>query len=200
MSATIYKDIFGWTDFTQLYEDMVNKYDNTYFCEIGCFKGKSTVFLGETIKSAGKNIKVVAVDLWPNAQEIEQYAEFGAGQSTEGTIIREKQESLMQEFVDNLNKADLRDIVFPIRSFSDKAASIFPDEYFSFIFVDAGHEYDHVIKDLNAWFPKLKQNGVIAGHDFDTPSVNKAVRDFFQDKTQDTVELICQRSWIWRNI
>jgi hypothetical protein len=47
-----------------------------------------------------------------------------------------------------------------------KAAASFPDDYFDFVYIDAGHDYHSVCKDLEAWWPKLKPGGLFAGHDY----------------------------------
>jgi hypothetical protein len=50
-----------------------------------------------------------------------------------------------------------------------------------FIFLDDDHEYDHVLKELHAWYPLLSPGGIIAGHDW-TPEfggVEKAVTAYF---------------------
>jgi predicted O-methyltransferase YrrM len=36
-----------------------------------------------------------------------------------------------------------------------------------FIFIDGDHRYTGCKSDLEGWFPKLKRDGIIAGHDFD---------------------------------
>ena len=53
-----------------------------------------------------------------------------------------------------------------IRDLSENAAKQFEDEFFDFIYVDAGHEYENVIRDLEVWWPKLKHGGMMAGDDF----------------------------------
>lgn len=47
-----------------------------------------------------------------------------------------------------------------------KAALSFPDEHFDFVYIDAGHDYHSVRKDIRAWWPKLKSGGIFAGHDY----------------------------------
>lgn len=53
-----------------------------------------------------------------------------------------------------------------------------------FIYVDAGHDYDSVMKDLEAWWPLVSEIGVMAGHDYDEthPDVVCAVDQFFEGK------------------
>ena len=41
-----------------------------------------------------------------------------------------------------------------------------PGAFLDFVYVDAGHKYDDVKSDINAWYPKVKPGGVFGGHDF----------------------------------
>jgi len=52
------------------------------------------------------------------------------------------------------------------RNLSEDAVKEFADNFFDFIYVDAGHEYRNVIHDLHMWWPKLKTGGMLAGDDF----------------------------------
>jgi len=49
------------------------------------------------------------------------------------------------------------------------------DQSLDFFFIDASHTYKNVVKDINAWIPKLKDDGWMMGHDIDYPSVEAAV-------------------------
>jgi hypothetical protein len=60
----------------------------------------------------------------------------------------------------------------------DMAAEV-PDQSLDFYFIDAGHGYKSVIRDINAWAPKLKPTGWFIGHDINFPAVNQAVVDKF---------------------
>jgi len=46
----------------------------------------------------------------------------------------------------------------------EKVKSICPQ--FDFIFIDGDHSYDSCKEDINMWLPKIKQGGIIAGHDY----------------------------------
>lgn len=81
--------------------------------------------------------------------------------------------------VKELFNADKR--VEIIRDYSVNAATKFNDDYFDFVYLDGNHEYEFVLKDLEVWYPKLRQYGVMCGDDFGHPSgrgVVKAVSEF----------------------
>lgn len=49
-----------------------------------------------------------------------------------------------------------------------------------FAYIDANHDYPHVTQDIENYWPKIKPNGILSGHDFEQnyPSVIKAVVNF----------------------
>lgn len=72
------------------------------------------------------------------------------------------------------------------RGLSTDVVDTFPDGYFDFLYVDAIHTYEGCLADLRAFDKKVKRNGLIAGHDYQTipiarahhNGVVKAVNDF----------------------
>lgn len=94
-----------------------------------------------------------------------------------------------------------------VKSRSEDASKKFDDEYFDFIYIDADHSFDGCMNDLVHWFPKVKNGGIIAGHDWDCDpamsefnsfGVERAVRSFFGDRINDII-LTCEqyhKSWI----
>ena len=62
----------------------------------------------------------------------------------------------------------------------------FPDCYFDWVYLDSSHEYAQTIEELELLRPKMKPNGLIAGHDWlEDPKhphhgVYRAVRRFCQ--------------------
>lgn len=53
-----------------------------------------------------------------------------------------------------------------IRKPSVDAARDVPDGSLDFVYLDADHWFDPVIADLQAWIPKVRKGGVVAGHDY----------------------------------
>jgi hypothetical protein len=52
------------------------------------------------------------------------------------------------------------------RNLSYWVVNSFTDGYYNFLYHDASHLYEDLKRDLNEWLPKLKNGGIIAGHDY----------------------------------
>jgi hypothetical protein len=72
------------------------------------------------------------------------------------------------------------------RMTSVEAAAQVDDHSFDFVYIDARHDYDSVLEDLDAWCTKVRPGGILAGHDYvdgDLPQgefyVKSAVDEFF---------------------
>jgi len=71
------------------------------------------------------------------------------------------------------------------------ASSLFTDEFFDFVYVDANHDYEHVKQDVNAWWPKVKVGGVMGGHDYKgIPTVEEAVKEFVSQHNLKLMEFL----------
>lgn len=67
-----------------------------------------------------------------------------------------------------------------LKGLSKEMANHVPDNSLGLVYLDAGHDYTSVWFDLVHWFPKLKQGGIMAGHDYTNPDygVHQAVNDW----------------------
>lgn len=78
------------------------------------------------------------------------------------------------------------------RRFSYDAVSSYADGVFDFIYIDGSHLKDDVKKDLTDWLPKLKEGGLLCGHDhIDIPEfgVIQAVTEFMEEQNLEMVVL-----------
>lgn len=55
-----------------------------------------------------------------------------------------------------------------LRMTSLEAAARVPDRSLDFVYIDGNHARAHVRADLEAWTPKIRDGGILAGHDFRT--------------------------------
>ena len=65
-----------------------------------------------------------------------------------------------------------------MRMTSLEAATLVNDNSLDAVYIDALHDYKNVLDDLNAWVPKVRPGGIIAGHDWSHPGVTAAVVEF----------------------
>ena len=45
-------------------------------------------------------------------------------------------------------------------------AEFVPDNSLDFGYIDANHHYKEVLADIEAWYPKVRSGGILAGHDY----------------------------------
>lgn len=77
-----------------------------------------------------------------------------------------KQEKLDRFYVQTTEKLKPYPRATLVRKFSVDAARDFHDGSLDFVYIDANHNLQSVIADLAAWSPKVRDGGIIAGHDY----------------------------------
>jgi predicted O-methyltransferase YrrM len=115
-------------------------------------------FLGKSTAILASNIKentkVYAIDLW-------------------------KDENIYQGFVKNINKWNNLIEIKRIDSHGKEIPNIYDIDL---LFIDADHSYESCFSDLNIWYDRVKDGGIILIHDYTEPGcgVGKAVSNFFR--------------------
>lgn len=71
-----------------------------------------------------------------------------------------------------------------IRKTSMEAVRNVEDKSLDFVYIDAMHEFDFVMMDIIAWSDKVKQGGIVAGHDYTEPKWFNGVIDAVQAYTR----------------
>lgn len=181
--ASYYKNIDGWFDFENLYDHVIKRFPNgSRFVEVGCFVGKSFCYMLEKIKESNKKIDCWAVDLFklaPDASFHGGETPWAKGKSIDDIAAIEGSDFMFKRFKENVDNCPGKEFVKGIiQDYSIYAARQFPDYNFDFIFIDAGHTYDDVKRDLIAWYPKLRYGGLLAGHDIVSTDIQRAVLEF----------------------
>lgn len=57
-----------------------------------------------------------------------------------------------------------------VRQIGANYASQFEDNSVDFVYLDADHKYQPVKSEIEAWYPKVRKGGILAGHDYITGS------------------------------
>lgn len=131
--------------------------------EIGVRDGGNALSIMKTLDIN----KLILVDPY------EQYTE------NEKNWDSEKQKKYYNEAKKNLK--DFKDKIYFVKKKSEEAAPIIDDEL-DFVYIDGGHDFENVKKDIEKWFPKVKKGGIIGGHDFKSKylGLTKAVNQFVE--------------------
>ena len=159
----------GWFDFENIYDMVVDKFDNTTFVEIGCWQGMSLSYLQLKIKEKNKHILCFGVDTFKGDLD----------NPMEQQIISNENLDLQKRLKENFEKLSIIPSLIVLDSV--KASDMFYKNEVSFCFIDGGHSYTQVCMDIDTWLPKIKEDGIIAGHDHPAPGVKKAVSERFTD-------------------
>jgi len=130
--------------------------------EIGCWAGRSTYALLKGCRGV-----VYAVDHFKGSDQHKEWLE-------------KNKFDVYMEFVRSVREFNNL-AIFKMPSFNASRCISEAD----MVFIDGGHEYDHVMNDLKVWTPKAKK--LISGHDYYSPypdeqGVRQAVDEFFDKK------------------
>lgn len=112
--------------------------------------------------------KLYCVDNWEHLQ----------GQSGDGSFPDEWHRTNYHQAMNRLKPYEGSVVV--LKGMSHEMASFVPDDSLSLLYLDGDHSFAGVIKDLDAWFPKVINGGVVSGHDFMNKDygVNAAINFF----------------------
>ena len=171
---------YAFSIFLQKLKDL-NKKDMIGI-EIGCYAGEST----ELFVNSGLFKIFYGIDPWENG--------YDPLDITNDVVIP------AEPVFDARFKGNT--IIRKIKNKSENVANNFQNESIDFIYIDGNHQYQAVKKDLELYYPKIKINGIISGHDYEISEktfhikgVKKAVNEFFKDKST-FITTFCDSSWM----
>ena len=176
-----WRTVPGWSGF-RMFDDFLEQVERvdfySFFVEVGAWKGQTAALMASLIHLSGKEIYFDVIDTWEGSDEQAHNQDDDIQQGT-----------LYEAFIKNIEP--LQDYIHPVKLDSIEASKNYKDETIDFIFLDASHKTEDVIKDIEAWTPKLKTGGVLIGDDYDWSSVrdavlNSSVKDSFVEKTNVT--------------
>lgn len=136
--------------------------DNAVGVEVGVFKGG----LSNRLLMNKPDLFLHIVDSWATgSQEYKDSGDYHAN------LTEEEQEKFYQETLRNTEFAKERTKIW--RMDSVEAAKQFEDKSLDFVFIDADHSYEGCKRDIEAWRPKLKDTGLLCGHDYENAEYSK---------------------------
>jgi hypothetical protein len=138
--------------------------------------GVASGFFSEYLLSHWRGAHLLSVDPWSEAPP-DEYVDVS-------NRSQEEHERAYERATERLARFGERSSVW--RMASVEAAAQIPPGSLDFAYLDARHDYESVMEDLEAWFDKVRPGGILAGHDYldgEVPQgvfgVKSAVDEFF---------------------
>lgn len=127
--------------------------------DVGVWKGMSTINMANSMKEAGIDGCVIAVDTFLGSPEHWDSKEF---QRTQG------HPNLYSIFMTNVHNAGVKDYIVPMAQTSTTAAYILKERQIrpGLVHVDAAHEYEEVLRDSSDYYDILQPGGYLIGDDY----------------------------------
>ena len=153
--------------------EVINVFITQFNWKIGVEVG---VKEGENIFEVAKNnskLKIYGVDPYRVQQENSLYERNISQEYTDKSLNIIKRKTLKEA----LKYPNLEIIV----DTSENASKQFDRESIDFVFIDGDHSYESVKNDIKYWESKVKENGLIMGHDYNWGNVARAVGECFTE-------------------
>ncbi|QIE55276.1 class I SAM-dependent methyltransferase [Pikeienuella piscinae] len=123
--------------------------------EVGVARGS----FSQSIFNATGPERLILIDYWREGK----YAHGKAPNAEKGKgIVGSDYEHVKSRFSKHIESGRVR----LIRDWSWGGLKQIEDAQLDWVYIDAGHDFDSVTKDLMAVLPKMKPGGIIAGHDY----------------------------------
>ncbi len=140
-------------DFQHFYQRIAKELpNNARLAEVGVANGDSVIYLAQELKNLGKDFKIYAID------------NMGYGGFFQ-----------MKTIYENIIKSGLGDYIEVMPYPSLECAKMFNDGFLDFVYIDSSHTYKETKQEVIEWYNKVKDEGILAGHDFNADEVNRAV-------------------------
>lgn len=121
--------------------------------EIGSWLGAgSTRVIIEELQTCGSG-KLYCVDTWEGSKNVTHHQDIAA------------RHDLFETFLHNVKLAGGEAYVHPLKMASSDAAAIIEDGCMDLIFIDGDHSYTSASEDISLWKPKVREGGILCGHD-----------------------------------
>lgn len=173
-------EIEGWMDYEDLFRELARCIpEGGTFVELGVWKGRSISYFCEYLTLLGKKATAFGYDIFdPSYYNGKKYSDLAV-------------DHWFHQIQTVVESNCPWNSPFLVRSDSADAAKLHEDGSVDVLWIDASHSESSVIKDIVAWRSKIKNGGVMAGHDIHKTSVQSGLR-----QCGATYQPISKSSWI----
>ena len=184
-------DMQGWGSTHFFFKEILSYLKPSLIVEVGTWKGMSAMHMADLGKELGiPDLEICCIDTWLGSPGVWTKKEQVAD------ILKMKHgwPMLYFTFMKNVVERGHHDVITPMPMPSDMGYFVLKQRNVKadMIYIDAGHEYESCIRDLNLYIELLSDDGILLGDDYETfPGVTQAAHEF-ADK--NGLELVATRS------
>jgi hypothetical protein len=172
-------DMQGWSSDHPALKKLVQGLRPELIIEVGSWKGRSAINMAKYAAEVGLATEIICVDTWLGSPE--HWLNKEDPNFYQSLKIQNGTPTFYYTFLKNVVDNKLQDVITPFRVPSETAYFILRrlNIRAKLIYIDAGHEYESVLNDLNMYTRLLTDDGVICGDDYIMwESVTRAVNEF----------------------
>lgn len=160
--------------------------------ELGSWKGHSANYMADVCRKIGLKSKIICIDTFNGSEEHWTYPPL-----REELHLKNGRPTVFERFLGNTVARGNTDYICPLPVDGGSGAKIFRTYDFraDMVFIDAGHEYDMVAKDIRQFWPHLSERGVMFGDDYQMWMTAVAAHDVA--KELGVPVMVAMRKWIY---
>ena len=177
-------DLQGWGSSHPVLADAVALYRPEIIIEVGSWKGASAIYIAEASQRQGLDCAVICVDTWLG--NVSHFLNKDSPDHFPSLAMKHGYPQLYFQFLANVVRKQCEDRIDPLPQTRFNAAKILGHHGIraQFIYIDAAHEYEEVLRDLDLYWELLDDGGCLIGDDYHWtwPGVPRAFQEFVRKR------------------
>lgn len=192
-------DMQGWQSDSTVFHQIIEetKHLNKDACEVGTWKGASAINFANYCRKIGLKTTLHCVDSFLGAQEMWDQLKHTPERNL---FLKNGFPQIYYIFLSNVIHNSLQDYILPFPNTSLIASRYFKNNGYEFgsVYIDASHQYDDVLHDLNAYWDLVVDGGIMFGDDYNHwQDVKLAVNEFTLENNLQ-FEILENNFWVIR--
>jgi hypothetical protein len=155
-------DMQGWGSDHPVLPWLIGKMKPTLIIEVGSWKGRSAINMARKIESLHIDSEILCIDTWLGSPE----HWLGSGDTHswwDSLRIKNGRPLLYETFLNNVIASKCQKYITPFPITSEAAFVVLQrlSVKAAIIYIDAGHEYESVLRDIEVYWKLLENDGVM---------------------------------------
>jgi predicted O-methyltransferase YrrM len=156
-------DTQGWHSNDSWFEQIITERMPRTICEVGTWKGASALHMASICRRLDLKSKIVCIDTFLGSPEHWLNSQWYSWLQHKNGFPQ-----LYYTFLSNVVRNHYEDCIIPLPLDAESAAILLKHHglKFDLIYLDGGHEYASVLRDLQAFWPLVAEDGILLGDDY----------------------------------